>query len=71
MPYTPMHATDTVGKPYQTRPAKVGTKGGTEFFVSCTGVATTEALFKLEGAIAIQRYCDRCLPQTHYQTSGY
>ncbi|MEM3159963.1 MAG: hypothetical protein QXJ74_04185 [Nitrososphaera sp.] len=60
-----------MAKPFQTRPAKAGTKGGTGFCVSCAAVATTEALFKLEGAIVIQRYCDSCLPQARYETSGY
>lgn len=44
-----------------------GTKGGTGFCVVCAAVATTEALFKLEDAIVVQRYCDRCLPQASYK----
>ena len=66
-----MHITHTVAKPFQTRPAKAGTKGRAGYCVSCSADATTEALFKLEGAIVIQRYCDRCLPQARYETSGY
>jgi transcription elongation factor Elf1 len=30
------------------------------FCVSCGGVATQTALFKIEGAIIVERYCDNC-----------
>jgi hypothetical protein len=30
------------------------------FCVSCGGVATQTALFKIEGATIVERYCDRC-----------
>jgi hypothetical protein len=30
------------------------------FCVSCGGVATQTALFKIEGATIVERYCDKC-----------
>jgi hypothetical protein len=30
------------------------------FCVACGGVATQTALFKIEGATIIERYCDKC-----------
>jgi hypothetical protein len=52
-------------KPFETRPATAGNKGG-GFCILCGKPATTEALFRLEGAIVIQRYCDTCLPKANY-----
>lgn len=62
-----MDAICIVVKPFQTRPAAVGTKGSSGFCVLCAATATTEALFKVEGAIIVQRYCDRCLSQANYE----
>ncbi|MGI0005728.1 MAG: hypothetical protein ACREAI_04880 [Nitrososphaera sp.] len=53
-------------KPFQTRPTSLGTKKSPGFCVTCSAIATTEALFKLEDAIVIQRYCDKCLPNAEY-----
>ena len=58
--------TSQVKKPFQTRPTSLGTKKSPGFCVTCSAVATTEALFKLEDAIVIQRYCDKCLPNAEY-----
>lgn len=55
-----------VKKPFQTRPTSLGTKKSPGFCVTGSAVATTEALFKLEDAIVIQRYCDKCLPNAEY-----
>ena len=30
------------------------------FCVGCGGVATQTALFKIEGAVIVERYCDNC-----------
>lgn len=30
------------------------------FCVGCGGLATQTALFKIEGATIVERYCDRC-----------
>jgi hypothetical protein len=30
-------------------------------------MATTEALFQLEDAVVIQRFCDKCLPKANYE----
>ena len=32
----------------------------TKFCVNCGNVATQEALFNLEGAMLIEKYCDTC-----------
>ncbi|MFL6338665.1 MAG: hypothetical protein ACJ718_06115 [Nitrososphaeraceae archaeon] len=53
-------------KPYQTRPALNTTKKPAGFCIICGEIATTEALFKLEGATIIQRYCDKCLSSAQY-----
>jgi hypothetical protein len=56
-------------KPFQTRPATVGTKQSVGFCVICATKATTEALFQLKDCVVIQRYCDECLPDAHYDIS--
>ncbi len=53
-------------RPYQTRPALHTTKKSSGFCITCGEIATTEALFKLEGAMIVQRYCDKCLPSARY-----
>jgi len=54
-------------KPFETRPAKASTKKAPGFCIICSKVATTEALFQLEGAVVIQRFCDVCLPKADYE----
>src|SRR5574341_735387 len=66
-PYKRNNVITAVVKPSQTRPATPGRKGSTGYCVSCSAVATKEALFKLEGAIVIQRYCNKCLPKADYK----
>ena len=61
----------TVVKPYETKPATLSTKQGAGFCVSCSAVATTIALFQLEGAVIIQRYCDKCLPDAKYEIGAH
>ncbi|HKG29637.1 MAG TPA: hypothetical protein VKA91_00070 [Nitrososphaeraceae archaeon] len=34
--------------------------GKSKFCVNCGNVATQEALFNLEGAMLIEKYCDTC-----------
>ena len=53
-------------KPFETRPASSSTKKGPGFGVICAAKATTEALFQLDGAVLIQRYCDKCPPNDNY-----
>ena len=53
-------------KPFETRPVTMGTKKSAGFCVSCSAVATVEALFKVPDAVIIQRYCDACLPKADY-----
>jgi hypothetical protein len=53
-------------KPFETRPVTLGTKKTAGFCVTCSAVATVEALFKVPDAIIIQRFCDKCLPGANY-----
>ena len=53
-------------KPYETRPATSSNKKASGFCIICASAATTEALFKIDGAIVIQRYCDACLRNAKY-----
>jgi hypothetical protein len=53
-------------RPYQTRPASHTTKKSQGFCITCGEMATTEALFKLEGAMIVQRYCEKCLSSARY-----
>jgi hypothetical protein len=53
-------------KPFETKPATLSTKQAPGFCVTCSAVATTIALFQLEDAVIIQRYCDKCLPKANY-----
>jgi len=55
-----------VEKPFQTRPVLSSTKKAPGFCIVCGAPATTEALFKVVGAIIIQRYCDKCLSGAKY-----
>lgn len=57
----------TVVKPYETRPASTSTKKASGFCIVCGKVATTEALFQLQDAVIIQRFCDICLPKANYE----
>ena len=57
----------TVVKPFETRSAISSTKKSPGFCITCGKVATTEALFRVEGAIIIQRFCDKCLPKADYE----
>ncbi len=58
-------------KPFETRPAGSSTKKAKGFCVTCAAIATTEALFQLDGAVIIQRYCDKCLPNANYVMGLY
>jgi hypothetical protein len=53
-------------KPYIVRPALAGTNKSAGYCIVCAAVATTEALFQIEGAVIIQRYCDKCLSGAKY-----
>ena len=53
-------------KPTKTRPAANGTNKSPGFCIVCAAPATTEALFQLEDAIVIQRFCDAHISQANY-----
>ena len=53
-------------KPFETRPALHSTKKLPGFCIVCSAVATTEALFQLEDAQILQRYCDKHLAGADY-----
>ena len=55
-----------VAKPFQTRPAGAGTSKSAGFCIVCSAAATTEALFKLEDAVVIQRFCDKHISDANY-----
>jgi hypothetical protein len=55
-----------MAKPFETRPATSSNKNASGFCIVCASVATTEALFKIDGAVIIQRYCDACLHDAKY-----
>jgi hypothetical protein len=38
----------------------VGVEGKSIFCINCGNVATQEALFKVEGAMLAEKYCDKC-----------
>jgi hypothetical protein len=40
------------------------------FCVGCGGVATQTALYKIEGAVILERYCDICSSKLNESTSG-
>ena len=48
------------GKP-EFKPIERNPKESRQYFcVGCGGVATQTALFKIEGAVIVERYCDAC-----------
>jgi hypothetical protein len=62
-----MSVTAAVVKPFKTVPVEVNTKKTPGYCVICSRVATTHALFKGEGVVILQRYCDGCLPKADYE----
>jgi hypothetical protein len=54
-------------KPFETKPAALSTKQAPGFCMNCSAIASTMALFQLEDAVIIQRYCDKCLPNANYE----
>ena len=40
------------------------------FCVGCGGVATQTALYKIEGAVILERYCDICSSKLNESISG-
>jgi hypothetical protein len=53
-------------KPFETRPAGNSTKKLPGFCIVCSAIATTEAIFQLEDATILQRYCDEHLTGADY-----
>jgi hypothetical protein len=51
---------------------KEGKKNERQYFcIGCGGIATQTALFKTEGAVLVERYCDTCASKMGNQsTSG-
>lgn len=69
--YSQHMAIEIVVKPYQTRPAVLGTNKMPGFCITCSAVATTEALFKVEGIIMLRRYCNKCVTGADYEMGKY
>lgn len=53
-------------KPFEKRPAANGSSKSPGFCIVCSAVATTEALFQLEDAVILQRYCDKHIGDANY-----
>jgi hypothetical protein len=49
-----------MGKKFSSIRAFVDVGGNTKPFVICGNTATQEALFTVEGATIIEKYCDSC-----------
>ena len=47
-------------KKFSSMRAFVGVGGKTRYCVSCSNTATQEAIFTVEGATIIEKYCDSC-----------
>jgi hypothetical protein len=48
---------------------KVEKNNKTYFCVGCGGVATQTAVYKVEGAVILERYCDHCASKSNQSTS--
>jgi hypothetical protein len=57
-------------RPYETRPVLAAKNKSPGYCIICAAVATTEALFRLDGAVIVQRYCDKCLSDAKYVASS-
>jgi hypothetical protein len=57
-------------KPFEIKPATLTTKQAPGFCVTCSAIASVMALFQLEDAVIIQRYCDKCLSGADYTMSS-
>lgn len=53
-------------KPVETRPIKPDRTKTPPTCVVCFEEAAIEALFELENALIIQRYCDKCISRAEY-----
>lgn len=58
-------------KPFKTRPVNLSTKKAPGFCITCSAIATTEALFQFEGVVVVQRFCDKCLPMADYVVGAH
>jgi hypothetical protein len=38
--------------------------------MNCSNIATTEALFDLEGAVLVRKYCNDCLLSAKYEEAN-
>jgi hypothetical protein len=52
--------TDRSNPEFEPIERNVKNKGRRYFCIGCGGEATKTALFKVEGATIVERYCDRC-----------
>ncbi len=55
-----MMSTQSFHKKFSSIRALVDDGGKTKHCVSCSNTATQEALFTVEGATIIEKYCDSC-----------
>jgi hypothetical protein len=55
-------------RPFATRPVQLALRKKVAFCIECDkAVATTAALFKVEGAIIVRKYCDACIKDAVYK----
>ena len=45
----------------------MGTSKSPGFCITCSAIATTEALFKVDGVIMVRRYCNKCVSKADYE----
>ena len=62
-----MQLTLSVPQPFQTRPLTVNSKKSADYCMNCSNKATIEALFDLDGAVLVRKYCDDCLLTAKYE----
>ncbi|AIF82270.1 hypothetical protein NTE_00188 [Candidatus Nitrososphaera evergladensis SR1] len=55
-------------KPFAVRPAKIALRKKITHCSNCSvEVATVEALFKIEGAVFVRKYCQKCLADAEFE----
>lgn len=56
-------------RPFAVRPATKALRKKISVCSHCTvKTATVEALFRIEGAVFVRKYCNKCLPEAEFET---
>jgi hypothetical protein len=65
----PTQGVSILVKPFAVRPVQTALRKKESFCSDCTTeVAAAEALFKIEGAIFVRKYCKKCLVVAEYES---